>query len=932
MPQVAPEAQLVPDTQTDRLTVWALPHEHAAIDTQLKSLEYQLQPADLKLATYTLQRASTAEAQQLLQSVIPDLQFLTSADPQQLLIRARPQDHTLIQQTLDELDQVLSQPQATEVKVYSLGSMAPTTLTPLLDPKLTAGMSVIPDAERKALVVRGTAEQHIELKAAIDEILTRLADAPKKVAKVYRFQHADPAAARLTLLQLLPTSAFVVDLAARSLTANALPTDHERIDQIIQQLDQPPNDDRETVVYRLKQGSVYALLATLQSLLPEAVFGVDRSSRTLVATASPTDQQQIREVVQQMDDPEFRALETRVYRVQMRRLYSLRYSLNSISPDAVIVTDEDNGLLVATASPADHEKIQAIIEQLNASQAETRVTKVYHFQYADPASIRLTLSQMLPRSLLSIDLATKSLIANASPEDQLRIDEMVKQLDQPVDDGRETAVYRLQEGDVTALLNSLESLLPTVAFGVDRSSRTLIATATPEEQQRISAVVQEMDDPEFSAMETKVYRVEMGELYSLRYALRSLSREAIIVTDEENGLLVATASPADQKKISAVITQLNDPEANQRETKVYRLQAGELYGVRQALRSMLPRASISVDDENRAILVTASTEDHARVKQVLDELDSPDADTRQTKVYRLQFGDVYAAQSALEALLPQAVIAADRSTRALVATASSGRSPADRHSASGIGCRRGKTPRKHESTALNWAMSTRQKRCWRNYCRRQCSPSIPTTSCSSPPPRPANMNESRPPSRNWIGPTPNSPLCKPIASPKRTSSRSTKHSDDMFRRESRRPHLRRSREPDDPGRWRRRKNTAPSPRSLRKWKTPPTKAFDADSSSTRSRERPTIRYSPLSKTCSPISNLQSNCHSIQPPTRSWPSRPKNSMNWSGAQSNRCRAAKRCWKSFRCRPWIRSTPNWRSTGSTRMIPIRRSPMATVRPNN
>ncbi len=670
LPQVAPEAELMPDTQTDRLTVWAQPQEHTAIETQLKSLEDQLQPIDLQLATYPLQRASTAEATQLLQSVIPDLQFLTSADPQQLLIRARPEDHTLIQKTLAELDQVLSQPQATEVKVYSLGSMAPDTLTPLLDPKLTAGMSVIPDAERKALVVRGTAEQHIELKAAIDEILLRLADAPEKVSKVYRFQHADPAATRLTLLQLLPTSAFVVDLAARSLTANALPADHERIEQIIQQLDQPPNDNRETVVYRLEQGDVYALLTTLRSLLPEAVFGVDRSSRTLVATASPTDQQRIRQVVQQMDDPEFRALETRVYRVQMRRLYSLRYSLNAISPDAIIVTDEDNGLLVATASPADHEKIQAIIKQLNDSQAETRETKVYHFQYADPASVRLTLLQMLPRSLLSIDPATKSLIANASPEDQLRIDEMVQQLDQPADDGRETAVYRLQEGDVYALLNSLQSLLPNVAFGVDRSSRTLIATATPEEQERISKVVEEMDDPEFSAMETKVYRVEMGELYSLRYALRSLSREAIIVTDEENGLLVATASPADQKKISAVITQLNDPEANQRETKVYRLQAGELYGVRQALRSMLPRASISVDDENRAILVTASTEDHARIKQVLDELDSPDADTRQTKVYRLKYGDVYAAQSALEALLPQAVIAADRSTRALVATAS----------------------------------------------------------------------------------------------------------------------------------------------------------------------------------------------------------------------------------------------------------------------
>ena len=102
-------------------------------------------------------------------------------------------------------------------------------------------------------------------------------------------QHADPASARLTLLQLLPESSFVVDLATRSLTATALPADHERIQQIIQQLDQPAGD-RETVVYRLEQGDVSALLTTLQSLLPQAVFGIDRTSRTLVATATKEDQ------------------------------------------------------------------------------------------------------------------------------------------------------------------------------------------------------------------------------------------------------------------------------------------------------------------------------------------------------------------------------------------------------------------------------------------------------------------------------------------------------------------------------------------------------------------------------------------------------------------------------------------------------------------
>ena len=394
--QVAPQAQPVADTQTDRLMVWALPHEHKAIHDALLSLESQLQLVELKLATYTLQRASASEAQQLLLTVVPDLKLLTSADPKQLLIRARPEDHKLIQQTLDELEAALSQPQPTEVKVYPLGKTPPATLTSLLEPKLTAGLTLIPDVERKALIVRASAAQHDALKIAIDELLARLPEAPERTSKVYRFQHADPASARLTLLQLLPTSGFAVDLATQSLMATALPEDHERIQRMVEQLDQPPETGRDTVVYRLHQGNVTALLTTLQSLLPKVVLGADPTSRTLVATATAQEHEQIRKAVQQMDDPSFSAMETKVYRLQIAELYSLRYALRSLSPEAVIVTDEENGLLVATATPADQKKIEAVVTQLNDPAATQKETKVYRLQTGELYGVRQALRACCP--------------------------------------------------------------------------------------------------------------------------------------------------------------------------------------------------------------------------------------------------------------------------------------------------------------------------------------------------------------------------------------------------------------------------------------------------------------------------------------------------------------------------------------------------------
>ena len=191
-------------------------------------------------------------------------------------------------------------------------------------------------------------------------------------------------------------------------------------------------------------------------------------------------------------------------------------------PMLIIVPDMENGLLVVTARPADQKKIETIIEQLNDPQAALRETKVYRLQYADPATARLTLSQFLPRSLFTVDMPTNSLVANSLPEDHERIQRLSSSWTSHQTDGRETVVYRLQEGDVTALYATLQSLLPKAVLGIDRSSRTLVATA--HEGRPIAHPQGRRADGRSDVQRDWRRRSidEMGELYSLRYALRIL--------------------------------------------------------------------------------------------------------------------------------------------------------------------------------------------------------------------------------------------------------------------------------------------------------------------------------------------------------------------------------------------------------------------------
>ena len=430
--------------------------------------------------------------------------------------------------TLKELQQVKGEDQPLQLRVYPLGDNDPDRITTLLDRSLTDGLSVIKDASRKTLIVRATSQRHQALKEAIDELISELPAAPKKASRVFRFKTADPASLESSLEELVPQASFAIDRATRSLIATALPEDHQLIEQVVQQLDAPHDAIRRTNVYRFRFADVLAAQKALEALLPDAIIAADRTSRALVATASDDDHRQIAATVQQLDVEREDPTVTRVYPFRFGQVTAARKVLTSLLPDAAIATDEENRILVATATLEEHKKIDATVQQMDSKNERQLTLQAYTVVNADAESIHETLRRMYDdnrRVSISLDQENNAILAKAPAEEHVTISQIVARMDnaRSPNGERSLKVYTIQAAADESVVETIRSLIDGQPGEVDLSfhqeSRQLIAVATDRAHELIHAAIDQMRQEE-SIVE--VFPLRAADPFAVQTAIEQL--------------------------------------------------------------------------------------------------------------------------------------------------------------------------------------------------------------------------------------------------------------------------------------------------------------------------------------------------------------------------------------------------------------------------
>ncbi|MFM7259517.1 MAG: secretin N-terminal domain-containing protein, partial [bacterium] len=591
------------------------------------------------------------------QGAVAGSRVIPVAKARQLVVRATDAQHAEVKSLLESLGKTLVADNR-ETAVIPVEFAPPAelalTLRQFLDDRAagaaggSTSATIVPSASGGALLVAGSADEV----ATVRDLVTRL-DQPQSggerrsdIVILRKGQAAD--VARLVADQFRSrTNAAGVqvtpDVRTNSVLVSAPAAQFEQVRALIERLDAPSSAE-ETVIrtFSLRNAKAEEAVKVLTQSLQLDVKGrtqgiavkidesspavqvnarvvADRRSNALVVTASTESLTVIEKLLAQLEEAPARAeREYRIVPLKAANASEVAFTLARLvggddAPGAGASTDEkprieadlaENRLIVA-ATPEQFERIAEVIAAIDVPPVSKRVTEFIALKAAKAAGVQEALGYFYGRGALDTDspskksvrivgdAGTNSLVISAEESEWPAIRELVAKLDNEQYDGsRQLRVVALRHADarsVAAAINDAFKPAPIVPQPVPRG----------EPVQPI--VVQQKLDEQVSAS-----------------------------ADEFSNNLVVAASPANMRKIDAIVAQLDQPDFAQ-------LPPPRLIEVRYGNPEQLARSIERVygpgraagrdrglrivgDAASNALIVRASEEDFAQIAAIAEAL------------------------------------------------------------------------------------------------------------------------------------------------------------------------------------------------------------------------------------------------------------------------------------------------------------------------
>ncbi|MEZ6131030.1 MAG: secretin N-terminal domain-containing protein [Planctomycetaceae bacterium] len=661
-------ATAVPNAQVivagPKLMAWAVPHDHALVARLIEGLKPKGE--EKKIQTFDISRVSETDARAILAQIVPAVTFQSSADGTSLFAAVDQRSAASIRATLDQLEQ---SPAATEPKQLKFYAVDPKTIATVQTMLATAvpDVTLTTTGDGARLMGRVTEHQDAQITATLTQLAEEKPFAPQRSLKLYSIADAGPTATTV-LTQAVPAATITSGSRTDQIAVVASEADHVAVAETLEQLNSAATDVPE------KQLDIYNIVGTdpaaVQNVLATLVDGdvqitVDATGRRLFVRAFPDDQAEVKAAIEKItsglktDD----RLETKTYLIGAPNADEAQEVLLALYPDATIVTDSDRKLIVATATPDQHKMIETISKQIAGSGTLENAPHPVVYQlnnvsaeYAEDLIDDLFTSRDQVR--LAVNERTGRLVAIAREDQHRLISDVIQNFDgEPVEETpKELAVYRVAPLDGPTVQEALE---PLVSKDVKMSSKVrsneIYVTAPPEEQKRIAGLIRQLTtlNPGSGQMETRTYRLQRGDADAAQSALLALFPTAVLVTDRLDKVLVATASPEQHETISKVVDQMNGIKTDSNlQTVSYRMGIGDADEAQSALSALLPDAVLVTDRRASVLVATATAEQHQTIKAIVGQMNgetSPD-DRPVPQNYPLNQADGFTMLEVLENL------------------------------------------------------------------------------------------------------------------------------------------------------------------------------------------------------------------------------------------------------------------------------------------
>lgn len=325
--------------------------------------------------------------------------------------------------------------------------------------------------------------------------------------EVYTLRSTTAAGALAFLTSAFPGARFTAGANPRQLIAWARPAEHEKIKAAVQRM---ATEETVAKVYRFRNADPQAALSVLTTLVPEAQIALDATSQSLVVSAVPDDHGKIQATITEMEREDAEgAPKLQLHRVASAdpvNLLAVLQMLFKNRPAVQLSLDEKNDAVIAFATPTDHEKIRALIQEVEAAGSDRKL-ELHSLRNIDSYAALNVLEDVLEtqgaKADLSIDSGTNQLVAIARPEEQELIRSTLQQLRT---EERELEVFQLDfiepataELAITNLFRD-EGLGNTPDVDSDPSTQQLFVRGTPQQLEEIRQLLVKLGETGLTSM------------------------------------------------------------------------------------------------------------------------------------------------------------------------------------------------------------------------------------------------------------------------------------------------------------------------------------------------------------------------------------------------------------------------------------------------
>lgn len=443
-------------------------------------------------------------------------------------------------------------------------------------------VEILPDLD--AIILRGRDRDLKELQRIIEEI-ERLSAETEPAIDIYVLRHASGEAVssilrqvnedylggrqgRVTIMPLGKPNALLLIGWGDAVRAAK---------ELIAKLDQPVEPRTEQRIFHLRHAPASSVATAITQFLTSRATGMgprvqvmpDPRTNSLVVHAAPRDMAEVELLIERLDTAQTdTVLQTRVF-----KLY------NALATDVA-------GTL------------QAAVEAARGG-GPAQASAALELLAVDPKGQRLVKSGVLAEVRLSADPRLNVIIVHAPPESMELLAALIRQLDTP-GAAAQIKVFRIINGDATAVANMLRSLIPTggppgpplappaegesalipMRFSVDTRTNSIIAVGAPSDLRIVEALVIRLDEQDVQQRQTAVYRLKNAPALDVAQAIndflrsqrqlqlaapgvlspfQQLESEVVVVPEPVSNALILSATPRFFKEIADLIEKLDSP-------------------------------------------------------------------------------------------------------------------------------------------------------------------------------------------------------------------------------------------------------------------------------------------------------------------------------------------------------------------------------------